>query len=105
MTELIIIADDLTGAIETGVQLAKQGISTKVILNSNVDFQRIFSEKEDSILIINTESRHIHPKEAAERVKHVVEKAKFSGVKRFYKKTPHLVVALFYFLTVLSLHL
>ncbi len=87
MTELLIIADDLTGAIETGVQLAKQGISTKVILNANVDLQRIFSEKEDSVLIMNTESRHIHSLEAAERVKHVVEKAKLAGVKRFYKKT------------------
>lgn len=87
MTKLIIIADDLTGAIETGVQLGKQGISTKVILRSTVDLQAIFSEKEGSVLIINTESRHIHPKEAAKRVKHVVEKAKLAGVKRFYKKT------------------
>ena len=86
MTELLIIADDLTGAIETGVQLAKQGISTKVILRSNVDLQSVFSEKEDFVLIINTESRHILAKEAAERVKQVVIKAKLAGVKRFYKK-------------------
>lgn len=87
MAELLIIADDLTGAIETGVQLAKQGISTKVVLNSNADLQDIYSETEASVLVINTESRHIHPMEAAESVRNVVVKAQAAGVKRFYKKT------------------
>ena len=87
MAELLIIADDLTGAIETGVHLAKQGISTKVILNSEGEFQQIFSEIDCSVLIVNTESRHIHPKEAAERVRRVLKKGYTAGIKRFYKKT------------------
>ena len=29
-TKLLIVADDLTGGLDSGVQLAKQGISVKV---------------------------------------------------------------------------
>ena len=87
MTELLIIADDLTGAIETGVQLAKQSISTRVIPDPEIDFQKLISQSEATVLVFNTESRHIHPKEAAERVRNVVKMAKTSGIKQFYKKT------------------
>lgn len=87
MIELLIIADDLTGAIETGVQLAKQGISTKVIPDPETDIQKLFLQSDASVLVFNTESRHIHPKEAAERVRDVVTKAQISGIKLFYKKT------------------
>lgn len=58
-----------------------------MILNSNFNLQKLFSEKDTSVLIFNTESRHIQPKKAAERVKKVMEKAQLAGVKRFYKKT------------------
>jgi len=87
LIELLIIADDMTGAIDTGVQLAKQGIFTKVIHNPESDIQKLFAQKDASVLVFNTESRHIHPTEAAERVGDVVKKARISGIKRFYKKT------------------
>ena len=87
MVELLIIADDLTGAVETGVQLTKQGISSKVVLNLNVDFQNVFAEAGCSVLIYNTESRHIPPKEAADRVTNVLHKAQSAGINKLYKKT------------------
>ena len=87
MAELLIIADDLTGAIETGVQLAKQGISTKVILNSEDEYQQLLSDIDCSVLIANTESRHIPPNEAAGRVSNVLKKGYAAGIERFYKKT------------------
>lgn len=34
-TKLLIIADDLTGGLDTGVQLAKQGITVRVILDAD----------------------------------------------------------------------
>ena len=36
MAKLLIIADDFTGALDTGVQLSKKGISTKVLVQSDV---------------------------------------------------------------------
>lgn len=87
MVELLIIADDLTGAIDTGVQLAKQGICTRVIHNPDTDLNKILDEIDCTVIVFNTESRHISPHEAARRVTKVVKTAKEKGIKRFYKKT------------------
>lgn len=87
MIELLIIADDLTGAIDTGVQLAKQGISTSVIIEPQLNVKQTISANDAQVLVFNTESRHINPKEAAQRIKKVVSCSKTAGIKRFYKKT------------------
>lgn len=86
MTELLIIADDLTGAIEAGVLLAKQLIPARVIhqpLFKNAELQL----GEVAVLVYNTESRHIIAAAAADRVRDIMKKAKEAGIKRFYKKT------------------
>jgi uncharacterized protein YgbK (DUF1537 family) len=87
MVDLLIIADDLTGAIETGVQLAKQGISTRVIHNPNTDLNQVLHEIDSTVIVFNTESRHIDQKEAARRVGQVVKNSRERGIKHFYKKT------------------
>lgn len=50
--KMIVIADDFTGANDTGVQLAKKGARTDVVLN---DSPR--STQRTDVLVINTESR------------------------------------------------
>ncbi|WP_156293071.1 D-threonate kinase [Serratia oryzae] len=50
--KMIVIADDFTGANDTGVQLAKKGARTDVVLN---DSPR--SIQRTDVLVINTESR------------------------------------------------
>ncbi|VXD00703.1 D-threonate kinase [Enterobacterales bacterium 8AC] len=50
--KMIVIADDFTGANDTGVQLAKKGARTDVVLN---DSPRSIQRTE--VLVINTESR------------------------------------------------
>jgi len=86
LTELLIIADDLTGAIEAGVLLAKQHIPSRVI--HQPDFNNVaLPVGEVAVLVYNTESRHIAAEEAAERVRIILKKAKAAGIKRFYKKT------------------
>ncbi|MBT3385234.1 MAG: hypothetical protein HN778_11595 [Prolixibacteraceae bacterium] len=87
MAELLIIADDLTGAIETGVQLSKQGINSRVVLDSDVEWGLILIDKNTTVLVINIESRHLLPAEAADKVSQVFNKIKGSGIKWFYKKT------------------
>ena len=87
MAELLIIADDLTGAIETGVQLSKQEITSKVILNSDAELDLILFDKNTTVVVINIESRHLLPAEAAAKVNQVFNQIKESGIKWFFKKT------------------
>jgi uncharacterized protein YgbK (DUF1537 family) len=85
MVELLVLADDFTGAIDTGVQFAQQSIPTLV---SN-RFQQLDQGaiQEFSVFVLDIESRHIPPKEAESRVIKTVELALHNGVRSFYKKT------------------
>ena len=61
--KMIVIADDFTGANDTGVQLAKKGARTEVMLNEQL------SPRRTDVLVINTESRALTPEQASEKVK------------------------------------
>src|SRR6185436_9848445 len=84
MPRLLIIADDLTGASDVGVQFSRQGIPTLVYteLGPSLD---AFSDYQ--VIVVNTESRHLDPKEAASRVSATVAKGIKVGASHFYKKT------------------
>jgi len=85
MIKLLVIADDLTGATDTGVQFAKQGIATFVTFDMDVDIKTLSADLQ--VLVIDTESRHLPPDKAAGRVKKVINSARKQGVAFFYKKT------------------
>lgn len=85
MPKLLIIADDLTGANDTGVQFAKKGIPVFVHTGTPGDLQGLADGFQ--VLVVNTESRHLAKHEAAERVKRVVELGIEAGITHFYKKT------------------
>ena len=85
MMSLLVIADDLTGAADTGVQFSKQGVRTLVMIGSQVDPAAI--DPAVAMLVVDIESRHLPPDEAARRVVQVVERARRAGVQHFYKKT------------------
>jgi uncharacterized protein YgbK (DUF1537 family) len=86
MLQLLVIADDLTGALDTGVQLAKRGIETEV---------RIFSGAGGAspaassfpVMVVDTQSRHLPPEEAFARVRDAARKGCSAGARGFYKKT------------------
>jgi uncharacterized protein YgbK (DUF1537 family) len=61
--KLIVVADDFTGANDTGVQLAKKGAKTEVMLT-----QRQKPSRHADVLVVNTESRAGTPGEAAAAV-------------------------------------
>lgn len=61
--KMIVIADDFTGANDTGVQLAKKGARTDVLLND-----RQPAPRRGDVLVINTESRALPAAEAARKV-------------------------------------
>lgn len=61
--KVIVVADDFTGANDTGVQLAKKGAKTEVMLS-----QRQKPSRHADVLVINTESRVKTADEAARAV-------------------------------------
>ena len=84
--KLLIVADDYTGALDTGVKLAQMGVSTSVVSIDAVT-PGLLSETTD-VLVVNAESRHLQAAEAYNRVFRLVQAAR----ERFpetalYKKT------------------
>ena len=41
MVELAVIADDFTGALDTGIKFAKAGMKTQVMLHSDFHFSEV----------------------------------------------------------------
>lgn len=85
MYKLIVLADDFTGALDTGVQFSKRGISTLVTTNKEYDLKKSFADVQ--VLVINLESRHLRPEKAYEDVANVTKWALEAGIKNIYKKT------------------
>lgn len=85
MVKLLIIADDFTGALDTGVQFAARGAATIVVTDLNYDFRSI--EKAVEVLVMVAETRHLQPKKAYEIVYNIVHRAFQAGIAYIYKKT------------------
>ena len=83
MILLLIIADDFTGALDTGVQFAAHGIRTRVVVDPEVDF----AAQEAQVLVIDTETRHLPASKAYEVVAGLTRRALDAGVRYIYKKT------------------
>ena len=83
MVKLLIIADDFTGALDTGVQFASRGAKTRVV----VDVDYSLAGADCDVLVMNTETRHIPPKDAYALVSRVVSAAVEAGIPYVYKKT------------------
>ncbi len=82
---LLIIADDLTGANDTGVQFAKQSIDVLVSIRHDQNWQAFAHDCQ--VLVVNTESRHLNSDEAFQRVYDVARQGAQLGISQFYKKT------------------
>lgn len=83
MILLLIIADDFTGALDTGVQFAAHGIRTRVVVDADVDF----TSQEVKVLVVDTETRHLPAAEAYDVVSKLTRRAKCAGISYIYKKT------------------
>lgn len=62
-----IIADDLTGANDTALQMQQKGAHTKILLDTNVPSD--FSRESTQVWAISTESRNIPAEEAYNKVR------------------------------------
>lgn len=84
-TKLLIVADDLTGGLDSGVQLAKQGINVKVF--PEPDPEGNWAAEEAEVLVTVSETRHAEPEAAFETVYRIVSLGKAAGIPYIYKKT------------------
>lgn len=85
MIDLFIVADDLTGALDTGVQFAARGVRTRVITDPCADLARASAGAE--VLVLDAETRHLTPERAYDVVYDAVRRAAALGVRHIYKKT------------------
>lgn len=83
MPKLLVIADDLTGANDTGVQFSKFGLQTIVLLGS--ESKELLVANAD-ILVLDTDSRAESATVAAERVTKACKAVDKLGIAHLYKK-------------------
>jgi D-threonate/D-erythronate kinase len=81
--KLLIVADDFTGACDTGVQFSKNQLKTIVI--TSLDHFRESLEKCD-VLVVNTESRFNDAETAYKKAFDTGKIALPENIKHFYKK-------------------
>ena len=72
MPRLLIIADDFTGALDTGVQFAACGIPTRVVVGTAADMIRC----ECTVLVVDTETRHLSAEAAGKIVEVLARRAR-----------------------------
>ena len=80
---LLIIADDFTGALDTGVQFAARGIKTRVVVGADA----ALTHRNADVLVVDTETRHLPAAQAYAAVEGLVQRAKYAGFAYLYKKT------------------
>jgi len=85
MIKLLIISDDFTGALDTGVQLSAEGAATYVTLDS--EFNMSDFTQDIDVLVINTETRHLDQEQAYKIVFSITRRARKAGIPYVYKKT------------------
>lgn len=83
MKKIGIIADNLIGANDTGVQFSKHGLATTVVL----ELSKLKKFKNTAkIISVNTDTRLLTADQAYERVSEVTKLLKENGCSHFYKK-------------------
>ena len=83
MVKLLILADDFTGALDTGVQFSGKGIRTQVVVSGHW----VKPDSDCDVMVIDVETRHVPKEKAYEIVYDVCQQAVKYGIRCFYKKT------------------
>lgn len=84
MIKVLVIADDFTGLLDTGVQFSKTGAQILATTDINIEFNTIDSNID--VLIINTESRYLSANESYRILKSLLDKAVKNKIDYVYKK-------------------
>ncbi|MDM5338594.1 four-carbon acid sugar kinase family protein [Fictibacillus enclensis] len=81
--KLAVIADDLTGANDTGVQFAKQGLNTTVLFS---DTTVLSTHLREDVLVFNSDSRALRAEEAYQVVVDISTQLNQLAVSNVFKK-------------------
>lgn len=84
MLKLLILADDFTGALDTGVQFSTRGAKTVVSTETEDAYRAIADDVE--VLVLNTESRHLSTEESYRKIKRIMDEAQKRAIPFIYKK-------------------
>ena len=84
MAKLLVIADDLTGALDSGVQLASKGDRVLVSLDRVDGMARAGAA---DVIVIDSESRHDSAAVAHDKVFQIAQDGLAQGIRGVYKKT------------------
>ncbi len=84
MAQMMLIADDLTGALDAGVCFVPQG--AKVLVDASAVDEDAFARCEGA-LCVNAATRHMTAPDAADFVAELVGAARSAGARRIVKKT------------------
>ena len=76
-----VIADDLTGAADAGLQFFAAGLRTRVCIQAGAEDTR-----DADVIVVNTCSRNMRPGEAAESAARAADSVKHGGAYPFFKK-------------------
>ncbi len=85
MVKLLVIADDFTGALDTGVQFQAKGTLIRLLSDEQSPFAEL--PEDTNVLIVDAETRHLPAAMAAKIVGRIVAEAAEKGVACIYKKT------------------
>lgn len=84
MTRVMLIADDMTGALDAGACLLPADV---IVATSPKGAEPLLAEVRPAVLCVNAETRHLDALPAAERVASLVGRARREGVRCVVKKT------------------
>ena len=84
MPALLIVADDITGALDTGVQLVKQRIPVQILTDPSDD---CCDMPDYPVLVLAPETRHLPPADAYRIVSGIFQRARTLAIPFLYKKT------------------
>ena len=84
MVKLLIIADDFTGALDTGIQFVNKGIATQVFTKMPEAIGDI--DETTEVLVIDSETRPMPAAKAYDAVKNITGWAKAIKIPIIFKK-------------------
>ena len=84
MIELLIIADDFTGALDTGAQFSSRGIDTFVVEIDHFQVEKV--PKDTQVLVVDSRTRHASAEEAYDRIAKIVGTGQQLGIRLLYIK-------------------
>lgn len=85
MVKLLIIADDFTGALDTGIQFAKKGIETQVV--ADIKIENITVSETAQVLVVDLETRPLTREASYQAVASLTRWAIDNNISAIYKKT------------------